>query len=280
VGSSPGFTASHLDFFILSTSGGSGGETFYTLGNNPYCRLSGNSLSADRPTTCVVTARKAASPGFNEVLSSPTQFTFNAFSQAPVTIKYQVPGNSKAESMAIGEVASLESTFTEFSGAGQKSFSVSGNNCFLNLGFSVTASTSTTCVVTATIQGYYEDTRTRIGTGVLRSVRMYFSPVTSVPLSFVFDYRDQAPLFIFSPITTAKAGEGPIYLSTYGGSGTGTVSYSVISGGCSISGSPTNQYAAATGATTCVITATKAGRPSGYKSAVTSQPVTLYFTAP
>jgi hypothetical protein len=188
VGSSPGFTASHLDAFILSTSGGSGsGDVSYTVTSNPYCQ-GGGRLTATRPTTCVVTARKAASPGYKEVLSAPTQFTFNPFSQEPPVIKYWVKSGSKAESMAIGETAYLANTFTKFSVAGKKSFSVSGEKCLIdNFVWTVTASASTTCVVTATIEGYQLETRTSLGSGVLRNVTMYYSAVTSAPLSFVFD---------------------------------------------------------------------------------------------
>ena len=281
VGSSPGFTASHLDVFFLSTSGGSGsGNVYYTLASNPYCQFN-NGLTASRPTTCVVTARKGAMPGYNEAVSSPTQFTFTPFSQSPLIINYKVTGGSKAESMAIGEFASLESTFTQMTGrAGALSFSVSGDNCSLGGGWNVTASTSTTCIVTATITAHQIDTMTRLGTGYLRAVTMYYSAITSVPVSFVFDFRDQAPLVIFSPITTQKAGESGIYVSAYGGSGTGTITYSIISGSCLISGSARNEKLTATGVTSCVVVATKAASPIGYRTSVSSQPVTFYFTAP
>ena len=282
VGSSPGFTASHLDTFILSTSGGSGsGNVFYTLANNPYCQFMGG-LTASRPTTCVVTARKAASPGYNEVLSAPTQFTFNPFSQTPFVIKYQVAGGSKAESMAIGETAYLESSFYNISGSGQKIYlSVSGEKCVINnFMYSVTASASTTCVVTATKEAYQLETRTSLGSGVLRYVTMYYSAVTSAPLSFVFDLRDQAPLSIYATPTSTKAG-GIINLDAYGGSGTGAVSYNIISGAGCVYNNPnrTSHYITVAGATTCVVTGTKAAS-SGYRSAVTSQPLTLYFTEP
>jgi hypothetical protein len=229
----------------------------------------------------VVTARKAASPGYNEVFSAPTQFTFTPFSQEPFDIKYRVDGGSKAESMAIGETAYLESTFSRFSGAGEKSFSVSGEKCVINNSiWSVTASASTTCVVTATIQGYELDTRSRVGTGELRPVKVFYSAVTSAPLSFVFDLRDQAPLFINAFPATTKAG-GIINLDAYGGSGTGAVSYNIIAGAGCVYNNPnrTSHYITVTGATTCVVTGTKAAS-SGYKSAVTSQPLTLYFTEP
>ena len=190
-------------------------------------------------------------------------------------------GGSKAESMAIGETAYLVSTFSKFSGPGQKSFSVSGEKCFINnFIWSVSASASTTCVVTATIEGYQLETRTSLGSGVLRNVTMYYSAVTSAPLSFVFDLRDQAPLSIYASPTTTKAG-GIINLDAYGGSGTGAVSYNIIAGAGCVYNNPnrTSHYITVTGATTCVVTGTKAAS-SGYRSAVTSQPLTLYFTEP
>ena len=108
---------------------------------------------------------------------------------------------------------------------------------------------------------------------------MYYSAVTSAPLSFVFDLRDQAPLSIYASPTTTKVG-GIINLGANGGSGTGAVSYNITAGaGCYLSGIASSRNIQATGATTCVVTGTKAAS-SGYRSAVTSQPLTLYFTAP
>jgi hypothetical protein len=68
-----GFTTSPIS---LTTSGGSGtGEiTFQVSGSG--CVISGATLSATSATTCVVTAIKSGSAGFNSATSSSVSFTF------------------------------------------------------------------------------------------------------------------------------------------------------------------------------------------------------------
>jgi hypothetical protein len=198
--------------------------------------------------------------------------------QDPPVVSYTVSGGTKAESMAIGETAILQGD--NLSNIAPLSYTVSGENCLRIFPHTVTATTKTVCVVTATRPAYTKDVYTSIGTGVNRVVTKYFGQITSAPVSFVFDFRDQAPLFIWDRVTTAKAGT-PIYILSSGGSGTGATSYSVSGEGCSISISPSREsFLTAAVATTCVVTATKAAYPSGYRSAVNSPPKIFYFTAP
>jgi hypothetical protein len=189
-----------------------------------------------------------------------------------------VSGGSKAESMAIGETAILQGDY--LSSVAPLSYAVSGENCLRHSTHTLTATTKTVCTVVATRPAYTTQTMTSAGTGVRRDVTNYFDQISSAPVSFVFDFRDQAPLIIWDRVTTAKAGT-PIYIFSSGGSGIGTTSYSVSGEGCSISISPSRQsFLTAAVATTCVVTATKAANPSGYRSAVNSPPKIFYFTAP
>jgi len=59
----------------LTTSGGSGtGAITYSV-TGTGCSGNGSNLRASRPTTCVVTATKAASTGFLDATSAPVTFT-------------------------------------------------------------------------------------------------------------------------------------------------------------------------------------------------------------
>jgi hypothetical protein len=75
-----GFTNSPIS---LTTSGGSGtGEvTFQVSGSG--CAISGAALSATSATTCVVTALKSGSAGYNSAASSSVSFTFKVPLAAP-----------------------------------------------------------------------------------------------------------------------------------------------------------------------------------------------------
>jgi hypothetical protein len=280
IGSSTGFTAAHLEVFVLSTSGGSGtGSVIYRLDSGSYCILDreGGRLSTSRPTTCMVTAIKAASSGFNAVLSTSTQFVFTTRTHlSPPVVSYEVTGGTKAESMAIGEVVFLQGDY--LTNVAKLTYSVTGENCTVRLGYVLTATTKATCIVTATRPAYETQTMTSVGTGVLRNVTNYYGQITSAPVSFVFDYRDQAPLFIYNPVTTTTAPF--VYLISMGGSGTGATTFSVSGESCSISGTGSNTMLNATAPATCVVTATKSASPIGYRSAVNSLPKTFYFTKP
>jgi hypothetical protein len=226
----------------------------------------------------MVTAIKASSSGFNAVRSVSTQFVFTTRTHTtPPVVSYEVTGGTKAESMAIGEVVFLQGDY--LTNVAKLTYSVTGENCTVRLGYVLTATTKATCIVTATRPAYETQTMTSVGTGVLRNVTSYYGQITSAPVSFVFDYRDQAPLFIYNPVTTTTAPF--VYLISMGGSGTGATTYSVSGESCSISGTAGgNRVLNATAPATCVVTATKAASPIGYRSAVNSPPKTFYFTKP
>ena len=285
---STSFTTSYLGSFSLLASGGSG--------NGPVSISSGCHLGAERfgmslvttsynnpttlkttePGTCTVYANKAASPGFKAASSAAVKFTFTPLEAESLVIQYQVTGGAKAESMAIGEGALLQTN--DVSGRAPQRFSVSGANCSLGVGNYVRATSATTCVVTAARDGYEIKKRWCFNDGECRELWWQYGPSTSAPVSFVFDYRDQAPLFIYNPVTTTTAPF--VYLISMGGSGTGATTYSVSGASCSISGTGSNAMLNATAPATCVVTATKAASPIGYRSAVNSPPKTFYFTKP
>ena len=285
------FTTSYLGSFSLSASGGSGNGpvSFHAVGctlgekrfgmstvttsyNNP------STLKTTGPGTCTAWASKAASPGYKAVSTALTQFIFTPIEPESLFIQYQVAGGAKAESMALGEGASLGTVNSSGLAVSSTRFSVSGANCTLRAGGFVTANSATTCVVTAARDGYEINKRWCFNDGECRDLWWQYGPSTSAPVNFVFDYRDQAPLFIYNPVTTTTAPF--VYLISMGGSGTGATTYSVSGASCSISGTGSNAMLNATAPATCVVTATKAASPIGYRSAVNSPPKTFYFTKP
>jgi hypothetical protein len=283
------FTTSYLGSFSLSASGGSGNgpvsinTSGCTLGTQRYGTTplgtspnNPSTLRAYGPGTCTVWASKAASPGFKAATSAAMKFTFTPIEAESLIIQYQVAGGAKAESMAIGEGALLQTN--DDSGRAPQRFSVSGANCSLGVGNYVRATSATTCVVTAARDGYEIKKRWCFNDGECREDWWQYGASTSAPVSFVFDYRDQAPLFIYNPVTTTTAPF--VYLISMGGSGTGATTYSVSGASCSISGTGSNAMLNATAPATCVVTATKAASPIGYRSAVNSPPKTFYFTKP
>jgi len=127
----------------LTTSGGSGdgAVTFTVTGNG--CSLNyGTTLKATAAATCIVTATKAASPGYLEATSAPTTFIFTMVAQATLTV---------SNTPLTGTVGTnIPLTTSGGSGTGTVTFTVTGNGCSLNVGTSLKATVAATCIVTAT----------------------------------------------------------------------------------------------------------------------------------
>jgi hypothetical protein len=232
----------------LSTSGGSGtGAVNYSV-NGASCTLNGNILSATATATCTVSATKAESTGYNATSSATKTFIFQIFDQAAFSIANSV--------LSILPGSSLTLITTGGSGPGAISYTVNGADCSLN-GNTLSAAVATTCSVSAT-----------------KDASTGYNAITSATKNFVFQLSEQATLSIstnnarVSILSVSK----PIALSTIGGSGTGAVSFSVTGEFCRIGGAYqgqmyTGEYLVVTGATTCVVTATKEAS-TGYKVAV------------
>jgi hypothetical protein len=250
----------------LGTDGGSGtgAVTYSVTGAN--CSLNGSRLQATAATSCVVTATKAASSGFNAVTTSPITIEFKVTDQKPLVV---VKGSLGVSNQSpVGKVYNLSTTGG--SGSGVVTYTASGSNCSIS-GSTLTASAVTTCIVTA-----------------VKSASTLYNSVTSAPVNFEFFTYDQTPLTITtypsewpSPagtqisLTTANGVPSGNVVQYYGGSGNGAVSYSVTGATCSINGTSLTANPTPGTFTTCVVTATKAASP-GFRSA-TSPPVSYLF---
>ena len=217
----------------LATTGGSGsGAVSYSVTNGTAagCAVVAGRLVATTAGTCMVTATKAADSMYGQISSSAMALTFSKISQ---TTLHLVTGAG-----VVGTPLLLSTTGG--SGSGGVSYSVTNGTatgCAVVAGRLV-AKTAGTCVVTATKGG---DSK-------------YFStssPSTSLNLT----KRAQSPLIV---VTGAGVVGTALLLKTTGGSGSGTVSYSVTNGtatGCAV---VAGRLVAKT-AGTCFVTATKNG---------------------
>ena len=139
------------------------------------------------------------------------------------------------------------------SGTGAVRFVVTGEGCAI-VRSELNASAPTNCRVTAT----------RAGSG-------NFGASASAPVVFTFRAAQQAPLVIATSARSALAGT-PVRLTALGGSGSGSVSFSVRGKGCSIS----RDVLVSSRPGTCVVTAAKTG--SGIYSAARSGSRALTFS--
>ena len=231
----------------LSAVGGSGtGAVNYEVTGNG-CTLNGSTLTSSIETTCTAWANKAASAGFNSITSDRKGYVFRNQSQATLSISNTTLRNLPGTTVSL--------TTTGGSGTGDISFTVSGADCVI-AGASLVAATVTNCVVTAS-----------------RAASNGFNATTAASKTFVFALADQAPLSVTNSVLSGFTGT-PISLTTSGGSGTGEVTFQVNGAGCALSGNTLS----ATTATTCAVTAVKAGS-EGFNP-ITSSAKSFAFKVP
>ena len=244
---------------VVQYYGGSGnGAVSYSV-SGATCSINGSSLTANPTpgtfTTCVVTATKAASPGFRSATSPPVSYFFGIFQQQPLLLP-------NWNSNYFSDRIDLLLTTTGGSGSGAVSFSVTGN-CYIEQGRvkgGAPLGGSATCTVSATKAG----------------VPGRYLPISSAPVTLTW-YNplprvDQSPLILVT--SSVPAGVKSITLSTSGGSGTGAVGYTLKSGNCVISGSTLS----ASVSTSCVVNAYKLADVT-YNLAL-SQTITFEFKLP
>jgi hypothetical protein len=237
----------------LGTDGGSGtGAVTYSVTGANCSIVDGSRLRATTPTSCVVTATKAASTGYNSVTTSPLTIDFKVIDQQPLIVVKESLGLSNQS--PVGKVYNLSTTGG--SGAGVVSYSASGASCSVS-GNTLTATAVTTCAVIAT-----------------KAASTFYNSVTSSSLNFEFFVYNQTPLTITtnssslpSPagtqisLTAASGVPSGGVLQYYGGSGTGAISFSVTGSTCSISGTTLTANPTPGTYATCAVTATKAASP-------------------
>ena len=237
------------DITLVATGGTGGGALSYavTSTGTAGCSLSnGNVLSATTPGTCTVTATRATSTNYLAESSTATTVTFARQNQEALGV------SSVTGDIYTGIIVSSSGG----SGTGAVSYGVTTGtaNCALTSGV-VTARTVGTCLLTVT-----------------KAADTYYLSATE---TFTLSFGKAIPVAgVLSNTTTGTAGT-EITLSFTGGSGTGAVTYAVLSPGtakCVI----TNGKLVASASGSCTVTTTKQGDDTYPDQVVTTE---FTFTA-
>ena len=215
----------------LEASGGSGPGTYsfaVISAGTAGCSIIGNELNAASPGTCTVAATRAASTNYLIASSGAITVTIIKATQSSVSLT--------STSGTFNTNISLSASGG--TGSGGYSFAVSDvgtAGCSVVSGTTLTSSSAGSCTVTVT-----------------RAGDAYYEP-RSVAAVVTFAKDTQNALSLRDNSGDLDSG---IALSVSGGSGTGTVSYSVTSGSanCSITAGVVNARFAGT----CSLTSTKA----------------------
>jgi alpha-tubulin suppressor-like RCC1 family protein len=232
------------DLTLAATGGSGGGALSYvvtTAGTAGCSILSGNLLSATAPGTCTVTATRAASTNYLVQSSTATTVTFARQTQAALNVS-TVTGD-----IFTGIIVSSSGG----SGTGAVTYGVTTGtaNCALTSGV-VTARTVGTCLLTVT-----------------KAADTYYLAASE---SFTLSFGKAIPISgQLSTPTTGTAGT-EITLSFTGGSGTGAVTYAVLTPGtakCVI----TNGKLVASASGSCTVTTTKLGDDTYPDQVVTTE---------
>jgi len=229
----------------LSTKGGSGSGSVTYAVDSGGCTVNGSTLIAPTTTgTCTVVAIKAGDSFYSQKSAKPITIGISNESQNALL------ASAAQTALALDGKTTLSATGG--SGGGAVTFQITSGDCTLN-GSSLSAPAAEgTCTVVAT-----------------KAAEATYAQATSGPITINIVLKTQSPL----TLSVDQAGlytAGKATLSVLGGSGTGTVSYAVTSGSCTLGGST---LTAPSTAGTCTVVATKAG--DGSYGQVTSQPLTI-----
>jgi alpha-tubulin suppressor-like RCC1 family protein len=240
-------TATFGSPMTLVATGGSGSGSYsfaVSSAGTAGCSITSGSLVSTSPGTCTVTATRGSSTNYLAASSAATTVTVSRPSQAPLLL-----------STFTGDLyTGIIIAYTGGSGTGSVSSSVTSGTAG--------------CVVTGNVVS-----ATHVGTCVLTLTKAADSNFAQEVDSFTLTFAKAVPTVgsVTSP-STGVAGSG-ITLNFAGGSGTGSVTYSLQSpgsAGCSIS----NGKLLAASAGTCSVTITKLGDDT-YQDQVTTSEFTF-----
>lgn len=212
----------------LSTRGGNGstGTVSYHLASGP-CTLMVNILTGTAAGECIVTATKEADGSHGQETSAPT--TISVIPPSPLVVTAQENPIQVMESTTLSTTGGNGST-------GIVTYQLLSGPCTLNEN-EITGTGLGDCVVTAT-----------------QASDTFHPQMTSAPLAISVSLRHQASLTLSANPSSIGPGQ-TTNLTTNGGSGSGSVSYQLLSGPCTLSGT----VLTASSLGSCLVTATKAG---------------------
>ena len=214
---------------FIRTSGGEGSGAVSISAEGPYCTVSGSTVNNLYANSCLVTATKAASPGFAASVSAPVRFMFVRADQEIYICNDVTTGY--ANSSPINLCAKNTKPLVGYGFNGSYSFSTSDVDCKI-VGRELTASAGTTCNVIARVSG--SDS---------------YNGAQSPSVSFVFS-KLKGQVEILNTIRTAPLGS-TITLTANKFFRGPDATFSTTSSNCSINGN----ILSATIATTCAVQA-------------------------
>ena len=225
------------------------GATGITVGGNACTTYN---VSSATSATCVTPAGSAGTASV--VVTTPagsnaanTLFTYTLAPQATLSV------TSNPTSIYVNGTSAISASGG--SGSGAVTYNLVSGPCTLS-GVTLTGTGAGDCIVTAT-----------------KAADSTYASATSSQVTVAVSLATQATLVATSNPTSINV-NGTSTLSTTGGSGSGAVTYSLVSGPCTLNGATLT----GTGAGSCIVTATKAA-DSTYASATSSQ-VTVVIPAP
>ena len=226
----------------LTVSGGNGssGAVTYHLVSGP-CTLSGNLLTGNGIGDCEVTATRAADGSHPQETSAPTN----------VSVTQPPPLQVIAGQNPLYVSSSTILTVSGGNGSsGTVTYHLVSGPCTLNEDV-ITGTDLGDCVVTAS-----------------QAADSLHPQMTSAPATITISLPPQSSFYVAANPSSIGPGQTTL-LTTNGGSGTGLVSFQLLSGPCTLNGA----VLSGTSVGNCVVTATKAG-DSSY-APITATPLTV-----
>ena len=237
------FAPSPSNTALLTTSGGStAGEVTYAVGasaNTAGCSVTGSVLTYTSAGSCSVTASMAGNANYNPVSSSATTYSVGIASSS-ISLSANPTSSTVGGSVTLTAAVTSGATGTVNFEAGATTIGTCG---------AVTISSSIAQCVTTALPAGASDSLLAIYSG-----NSDFSTSTSTALLFSVSQVAQGVLTVTSLSGTPGI---DLALTTSGGSGTGAVTYTVVSGTAACS-QPSSGELLASGAGTCLVTAHKA----------------------
>ena len=229
-------TLQYLNTLSLTASGGSGTSAGYSFSTStPGCAISGTTLSSTLSATgtCTVAAFKVGDTNYFDSTSVLQTITIIKASQLTVAT---IPSGVN---LAFANSAGLDLSalsYTGGDGTGAWTFSTSTSGCTIT-GTTLTSTNNaaSTCVIT-----------------VIKAADANYNASSPQSMTVTISKANQAPLNITTLAATYLVN---LSLAATGGTTAGAVTYSKVSGSCTISGAVLTP----TGGGSCVVTATMAG---------------------
>jgi hypothetical protein len=231
----------------LATAGGTsnGALTFAKVSGS--CTIAGDVLTPTGAGTCVVTATMAGGTNYTDVTSSNHTVTIAKANQSPLVLNMAT---------SVSYLSSLALTTSGGSGTGNVVFSVTQNSVCSITGTNLTPlDVGSTCEVLATKLG-----DANYNSIDASSVQIATTPINQMPITF-----NSASVMTYGQT---------LAVSAIGGSGSGTISYSVNNQGatgCSLSGTTLSVTASGT----CVVAAVKASSLNYNTGTTVTQSITV-----